>query len=107
MMTPRTGHRILPLLLLLPIASVSSSTRAQEVITQETGGANAGGSAVIEIGGSGSTGDDTGTAESGSTAEPEQPVNITRHPGNTGIEMIIGGQSEDGVAKRGHLPVVE
>ncbi|MEX2524209.1 MAG: hypothetical protein WD750_04565 [Gammaproteobacteria bacterium] len=96
----------IPLLLLLsalmlPVAEV----RAQEVIIQENIGESAGGGAVIEIGGGKDNGGDA--AGPGTTPTQGEPVNITRNPGNTGIEMIIGGQSEDGVAKRGNLPVVE
>lgn len=99
----------IPLSLLLStlILPPSVDVRAQEIIVQETGDETAGGGAVIEIGGGGDDGSETETVDSGPVSDPEQPVNITRNPGNTGIEMIVGGQSEDGVAKRSNLPVVE
>jgi len=92
--------------MLLLLSSMPVNGRAQEIVGKETRNGSASGGAVIEIGGGGEK-NDAGGKTTGAADQNSLPVNITRNPGETGIEMIVGGEGKDGVAKRSNLPVVE
>ena len=86
------------------LACWSATTPAGETVQQQATGTGSG-SAVIEIGPR-----DNGNTTVQGTGKVETPVetgNSSGNAGKPGVEMILGGQSKNGVAKRSKLPVTE
>lgn len=78
---------------------------AAETVKQETHTPNGGGGAIIEIGGG-----KPSPQPQQAGANTQQPATTTVNRGTAGgpgIEMIIGGQGKNGVARTGSLPVVQ